>query len=191
MDAAPLAPMRRPEAAPDQSARPTRPDPPFVVRPALDHELEAAGEAVRAAYAADGLGHGPYQDVVADARDRARDAEVAVAADAGGTILGSVTFALPGSRWAQLAGAGEAEFRMLGVAPGARGRGVGSTLVEWCLDRAAHLGCRRVVLCSEQSMRTAHRIYARRGFARRPDLDWSPQPGVDLLGFAIDLTASS
>jgi ribosomal protein S18 acetylase RimI-like enzyme len=59
--------------------------------------------------------------------------------------------------------------------------------VEWCLDRAAALGARRVVICSATSMQAAHHLYRRRGFVRRPDLDWSPVPGVDLLAFSLDL----
>jgi hypothetical protein len=32
-------------------------------------------------------------------------------------------------------------------------------------------------------MTTAHRVYARLGYERDPDRDWSPLPGVDLLAF--------
>jgi GNAT superfamily N-acetyltransferase len=160
-----------------------------LVRPATPDELDAAGEAVRAAYAADGFGHETYHRILADARDRALDAvvAVAVAADPPHEVLGTVTYALPGSRWAELSAPGEAEFRMLGVAPAARGRGVGLALVDWCIDRARSAGLTRLVICSEDSMRAAHRIYDRRGFVRRPELDWSPVPGVQLIGFTLDL----
>ena len=100
-----------------------------------------------------------------------------------GTVLGSVTFARPGSRWAELARPGEAEFRMLGVDPAHRGLGVGAALIEWCLDRARQAGCSSLVMCSMDEMTTAHRLYDRMGFVRRPDLDWVPEPGVLLLGF--------
>jgi GNAT superfamily N-acetyltransferase len=160
----------------------------YLVRPAEEAELQAAGEAVLAAYEADGDVLPSYRATLRDARDRSRDAEIAVAVDdADGRVLGSVTFARPGSRWAELSRTGEAEFRMLGVQPGERGRGIGAALVEWCLGRASELGARRVVICSATSMHAAHQLYARRGFVRRPDLDWSPVPGVDLLGFSLDL----
>lgn len=160
----------------------------LTVRPARADELEAAGLAVRDAYAADGFAaEGGYLETLADARSRARDATVAVAVAADGTVLGSVTFALPGSRWAELSRPGEAEFRALGVAPHARGRGVGLALTRWCLAEAGRVGATRLVLCSLDRMHAAHRLYGRLGFTRRPDLDWAPEPGVDLLAFSRDL----
>lgn len=159
----------------------------YRVRLAAEGDLDAAGEVVVEAYRAGGLAHPDYFALLRDTRDRSRDAEIAVAVDAAGRVVGSVTFAVPGSRWAELSREGEAEFRMLGVQPEARGRGVGSALVEWCLARAVALGRRRVVISSEISMSAAHALYARRGFVRRPELDWSPVPGVQLLGFSIDL----
>ena len=161
--------------------------PPITVRVAHDDELDAAGSAVREAYTADGLGHGDYLDVIADARDRARDAEVSIALDEAGSVIGCVTFALPGSRWAQLAGPGEAEFRMLGVLPQARGRGVGEALTRWCVDRAQESGALRLLLASSTLMVAAHRLYRRLGFTRVPESDFTPVPGVDLLAFALEL----
>ncbi len=159
----------------------------IAVRPARPGEYDAAGQVVRLAYAGGGFASGDYLDIVADARDRSRDAEVAVAVDRSGAVVGSVTFALPGSRWAELSGSGEAEFRMLGVHPGAQRRGVGLALTRWCIDRAAGLGARRLLLCSLPEMTTAHRLYQRLGFARRPDLDLTPAPGLTLLAFSLEL----
>lgn len=126
-----------------------------VVRTATPDELDAAGDVVLAAYQAEDLGLPEYRATLRQARERARDAEIAVAVDSVGRVLGSVTFVTPGSRWAELSQDGEAEFRMLGVHPQARGRGVGAALVEWCLTRAADLGHRRVVICSAVSMHEA------------------------------------
>ena len=110
----------------------------------------------------------------------------------GAPPLGTVTFAPPGSALTEVAaGAHEAEFRMLAVSPAARGRGVGEALVRACLDRATALGCRRVVISSLSQMRTAHRLYQRLGFAREPQRDWEPRPGIRLRAFAIDLTPPS
>jgi hypothetical protein len=36
-------------------------------------------------------------------------------------------------------------------------------------------------------MTDAHRLYARLGFRRTPELDWSPREGVSLLTFAREL----
>lgn len=153
------------------------------VRPARPEELAAAGEVVLRAYTTDGHDVGGYAQTLLDAADRARDAEVAVAVDDAGRVAGSVTFALAGSRWAELARPGEAEFRMLGVDPERRGLGIGARLIEWCLDRGRQTGSTAIVMCSMDEMTTAHRLYDRMGFVRRPDLDWVPEPGVLLLGF--------
>lgn len=153
------------------------------VRLAGPDELAAAGEVVLRAYTADGHDVGGYARTLLDAADRARDAEVAVAVDDAGRVVGSVTFALAGSRWAELAQPGEAEFRMLGVDPDRRGLGIGARLIEWCLERGRQTGSTAIVMCSMDEMTTAHRLYDRLGFVRRPDLDWVPEPGVLLLGF--------
>ena len=161
---------------------------PIEVRPAHPDELEAAGAVVLRAYTADGLATARYRATLLDARSRAIDAEVVVALDAR-VVVGSVTFALHGSRWAQRTGPGEAEFRMLGVDPAHHGRGVGTRLAAWCIERARAAGARTLVISSDVRMAAAHRLYQRLGFVRRPDLDWVPEPGVSLLGFSLDLSA--
>jgi ribosomal protein S18 acetylase RimI-like enzyme len=159
---------------------------PVEVRPSRPEEPRAAGELVRLAYRTEGWALDGYGDLLADTATRAAHAEIVVAVEAG-TVLGCVTFVLPGSPYAELSRPGEAEFRMLGVDPGARGRGIGEALVGWCLDRARSLGARRMVLSSDVRMTGAHRLYHRLGFVREPDLDWSPHPGIDLMAFARDL----
>jgi ribosomal protein S18 acetylase RimI-like enzyme len=166
---------------------PDRPVPGYAVRRARAAELDDAGRVVRRAYAADGLADEDYLEVVAAARERAGAAEVVVAVDDGGRVVGTVTFAVAGSPWADIARPGEAEFRMLGVDPTARGGGVGRALVQWCVRRAQALGRERLVLSSLPAMAAAHRLYERLGFVRRPDLDWTPVPGVHLLGFSLEL----
>ncbi|SCL19000.1 Ribosomal protein S18 acetylase RimI [Micromonospora nigra] len=145
-----------------------------------------------AAYEADGQlkGENGYADVLADVVGRAAHGEVLVAVDeAAGDLLGSVTFVLPGSPYAELSGPGEAEFRMLAVDPSAQGRGAGAALVEACVSRAAGLGCSAVVICVRSGFaESAHRLYERRGFVRLPEKDWSPLPGVDLLALRLTLT---
>ena len=144
------------------------------------------------AYEADGQAPGEhgYDVVLADVATRARTGEVLVAVDDnavddnsvdGGAIVGAVTFVRSGSDYAQLAREGEAEFRMLAVDPAAQRRGVATVLVRACLARAADLGCSHVVICARDIAETAHRLYARLGFTRVPERDWSPAPGVRLL----------
>jgi ribosomal protein S18 acetylase RimI-like enzyme len=175
-----------------QGSDPTGPDPvtasspAIAVRPAHPRELAAAGAVVRLAYEADGH-DGDYLDVVEDAEDRSRDAQIVVAVDEQGQVLGCVTFVLPGSRWSELSGPGEAEFRMLGVHPQAQGRGVGRALTHWCIDQARRTGARRLLLCSLPSMAAAHRLYSGLGFRRLPALDQRPYPGLLLLAFELPL----
>ncbi|WP_199430431.1 GNAT family N-acetyltransferase [Qaidamihabitans albus] len=162
-----------------------------VVRPG---ELAEVGELTVAAYQADGLlsheGTESYADELRDTAHRAGHAEVLVAVDGADTILGSVTVVRAGSPYAELARDGEVEFRMLAVAEHARGHGVGAALTRAVLDRAVALDAPRVVLCSLESMKTAHRLYERLGFRRLPERDWSPAPDVLLLAYALTLVSA-
>jgi ribosomal protein S18 acetylase RimI-like enzyme len=162
------------------------------IRRARPEDLEAVGRVTLAAYA-------PYLDVdtdigyvehLRDAVRRDREAELYVAVDEEGTVIGSVTSCPAGSPWRELATPGEGEFRMLAVAPDAQGRGVGRALVERVLAGFRADGARGVVLCSMSTMAAAHRVYERLGFTRAPDLDWSPAPGVDLVAFRLDFASS-
>lgn len=164
-----------------------------TVRPARDDELERAGELTAAAYLADGFVRpdGPYLAVLADARSRAQQAELLVAVDDRDRLLGTVTVSEPGTAYAEVSRPGELEFRMLGVDPAARGRGIGELLTRAVIDRARRRGDHRVVLCSAEAMHAAHRLYRRLGFSRLPERDWSPAPGLQLLAFGKDPTDGS
>ena len=70
----------------------------MVVRPARPHDLADAGAVTEAAYRAAGLAVGGYVDALRDACRRADEAELLVAVDAGGAVVGSVTFCPPGAR---------------------------------------------------------------------------------------------
>jgi len=113
-------------------------------RPATEADYAVAGNICYEAYRADGQldGDRGYGRVLADVAARAPVTEVIVADDPStGELLGCVTFVLAGRPWAEIAHEGEGEFRMLAVAPGAQGRGVGSALVRACLERAVALRC--------------------------------------------------
>jgi ribosomal protein S18 acetylase RimI-like enzyme len=160
----------------------------FTVRLAEPRDIPAVGRITVEAYRGDGFldAEDEYVGELADAARRAREAEVWVAVD-GREVLGSVTYCLPGSTFAELARDNEGEFRMLSVAEAARRRGVAEALVAKCIERSRDLGHEAVVLCSMRQMTTAHRLYDRLGFRRLPDRDWSPVEGVDLLGFILPL----
>ena len=158
------------------------------IRRAASDEHAEIGELTVAAYAAFTKGAEDfYVQHLRDAAARDRDAELWVAVD-DGVVVGTVTIAPEGSPWRELGKPGEGEFRMLAVAPAARGRGVGEALVRHAVDRFRAEDLTRVVLCSLREMGAAHRIYQRLGFERAPELDWSPQPDVHLIAFTLELT---
>ncbi|MFE2533223.1 GNAT family N-acetyltransferase [Streptomyces sp. NPDC059371] len=155
----------------------------IVIRPARPEEYPVIGEIAARAYLGDGLldfgESDAYLGTLRDVAGRAAVAEVLVAAE-GDRVLGSVTFATDGSPMADSARDGEAEIRMLAVAREARGRGAGEALVRACVARARALeGCGRLVLSTQRTMRSAHRLYERIGFTRTPDRDWNPLPELD------------
>jgi len=159
------------------------------IRRARPEDIVAVGEVTVAAYA--DFTDGETDSYVAHLRDAAsrdRDAELWVATpDDSEEILGTVTITPPGSPWREIARDGEGEFRMLAVAPAARGTGIGSALVDLVLDRFRRDGARAVVMSTLAEMTAAHRIYERAGFVRDPERDWSPLPGVDLISYRVDL----
>ncbi|MHC5703827.1 GNAT family N-acetyltransferase [Streptomyces tirandamycinicus] len=164
----------------------------ITIRPAEPGDHEALGAVTTRAYLDGGLldfgEDDPYLAVLRDVPRRAAEAEVLVAADRGGRLVGGVTFTPYGGSWAEVAGPLEAEFRMLAVDPAARGRGVGEALVRACAERARALGCQRLVLSTHSAMHAAHRLYGRLGFARTPGRDWTPVPGMPpLLTYALEL----
>ncbi|MCZ7418907.1 GNAT family N-acetyltransferase [Verrucosispora sp. WMMA2121] len=163
----------------------------LLIRPAEPADYAGVARLTVAAYEADGQlkGETGYADVLADVSARAEHGDVLVAVDpASGHLLGSVTFVLPGTRYAELCAPGEAEFRMLAVDPTAQGRGAGAALVEACVVRALELGCTAVTICVRDGhAEPAHRLYRRRGFVRQPDRDWTPLPGVHLLALRLPL----
>jgi ribosomal protein S18 acetylase RimI-like enzyme len=162
----------------------------FTVRRAGPADFDAVGEITVRSYVEDG--HLPpgiaYVKTLADAATRAREAELWVAVEDGSDqVLGSVTFAAPGTAYAEVSLANEGEFRMLAVAHAARGQGVGEALVRRCIDRARDLGLSGLTMSTQPSMVPAHRVYERLGFIRQPERDWEPVPGVSLLAYHLAL----
>ena len=87
---------------------------------------------------------------LADLYEHLRD--FAVFEDDDGQVRGCVGLAII---WADLA-----EVRSLAVDESARGRGIGTQLVEWCVDEGRRLGIRRVM-----SLTYERRFFERLGFA--------------------------
>ncbi len=175
-----------------------------VIREARPDEYAAAGQVTLAAYQRDGLlaDADDYAETLLDTKRRAVEASLLVAVDetagdgaagnegvAGteGAVLGTVTYCPPGSSYQELSGPGEGEFRMLAVAPAARGRGVGEFLVRTVLRRAREDGHQAVVLSTTTVGHRSHRLYERLGFTRVPGRDWQPTQAVTLLAYRREI----
>lgn len=179
----------RPSTATRSPASTRSPSRGFLVRDALPAEYAAIGELTVAAYRGLGETDEAYYDELRDVPGRASAVPVLAAVDAAsGNVLGAVTFVPgPGPFHEGEFGAGAASIRMLAVDPAARGRGVGTALVEECLRRARVLGRERVSLYTRPSMTAAHQLYERLGFERLRGLDWEFEPGEWLYAYALDL----
>ncbi len=170
---------------------------PLEIRPARPEELPALGALVADAYAAlpgmPGTGEQPaYYAMVRDAPARARNPAIQIiaAVTSDGELVGSVDLitemAHYGSGGTASRRTGAAGIRLLAVAPGARGRGIGKALTRYCIDRARALGRVSIVLHTTRAMHTAWRMYEQLGFFRSPDLDFR-QGALEVFGFERSL----
>lgn len=163
------------------------PTPPTEVRTAVPEEYDAVGQLTASVYVAEGYAdEGGYATVLRDVAARAEQATVLVALQ-DRRVVGAVAVATAGGPFAEQAKPGEAVVRMLASDPAVRGTGVGTALMQGCLEEAARAGCRVVRLSTQASMTAAHRIYERLGFTRTPERDWSPMPGLTLLTYELSV----
>jgi ribosomal protein S18 acetylase RimI-like enzyme len=163
---------------------------PITVRHAAPADYAAVADLTVDAYEAGGhltAGGEGYRTSLANVAGRAAGGDILVAEE-DGEVLGSVLLVHPGSPYAELSGPDEVEFRMLAVSPKAQRRGIGEILVQACLDRARAAGAHRVVICARDFIEAPQRLYARMGFVRTPERDWSPGPGIVLVAMRYDLT---
>jgi len=164
------------------------------VREARPDELTAVGALTLDAYEAGGAladGDTGYVEALRDAARRALEAQLLVAVDPrDDTLLGTVTVCRTSTVWSEIARPGEAEIRMLAVAPKAWGRGVADRLVSEVEGLLAAEGVARIVLVVLDGNAAALRLYRRLGFRRAPERDWEPVPGLRLLAHERDLAGS-
>lgn len=169
----------------------TMPSPTLIIRPVRPEEYEALGELTVAAYHAlpDAMNHqDAYDRQLRDVARRATVSFVLVAVDAAGDLIGGVTYVRgPDDPYSEELAEGEAGMRMLAVDPAKQRQGVGRGLTLACLDRARGDGRQRLVLHTGSWMPAAIGLYEGMGFARRPELDFSPAPGIDLVAYAFEL----
>lgn len=114
--------------------------------------------------------------------------DLIVAATLDGRVVGAVLFLGQGSTLLQISQPEEAEFRLLGVCPTARGKGCGRLLVEECLRRSRLRGARRIVLSTQPTMLVAHRLYECLGFRRQVERDWHSSSGRAMRVYALELS---
>lgn len=139
---------------------------PVIVRLMAADEANAVADLLVSAYTGDFSLTPDYVADIAAVAERAAEHEVWVAVDDAGVLLGALSTPRAGRAISPLARAGELDFRFLGVAQAARGRGVGEQLVRHVLALAAERGLHRVVLNTGPDMVAAQRLYDRMGFER-------------------------
>jgi ribosomal protein S18 acetylase RimI-like enzyme len=133
-----------------------------------------------------------YDERLRDVATRAQDSCVLVATTPAGELLGGVTYVSgPRDPCSEGLVEGEAGMRMLAVDPTAHGRGVGRALTDACIRRARDDSRLRFVLHTGTWMAAAKHLYESLGFERDPAIDFSPAPGIELLGYALELRRAS
>ena len=162
------------------------------IRDVRSDELDATAEVMVAAYREYVPPDAPaqlqeYLHEIRDVRSRLADSML-ILAEADGRILGAVTYygdatKEPHAAWP----AGWANFRLLAVAPQARGKGIGRALTEECLARARAAGRTAIGLHTTQMMQVARAMYERMGFTRVPEFDFSPVPGFLVMAYRLSL----
>lgn len=80
-----------------------------------------------------------------------------------------------------------AGFRALATMPSVQGRGVGRSLVEWCIREARSTGKASIVLNTTEYMQAAQRLYRRLGFVEYPNISFEigGKSPVKVLGFQL------
>ena len=128
-----------------------------------------------------------YLAEIADVAGRADRTLVLVAVEEA-RILGSATLELEDTIGDEGGlGPGEANLRMLGVDPEARGRGAGRALVEACVEISRLAGKASLTLRTTERMRAARELYRSTGFDRDPRRDHLVPNGPLLVAFRLAL----
>lgn len=79
-------------------------------------------------------------------------------------------------------------FRLLAVAPEARGLGIGKLLSKYCIEKGKKQKAKTMVIHTTNSMKLAWGMYERLGFKRALDLDFV-QGALPVFGFRLKLKA--
>ncbi len=153
------------------------------VRPG-DHER--VGQILVATYGAIDPNLGDYAEELRDVATRAAAVDVLVTVERE-YVVGTVTYVPGPGPYAEWDDPDAAGIRMLAVDRTWQGRGVGSALVEACIERARAAHRPRIRLHTTERMVVAQHMYERIGFARTPEDDWQPIPGFWLRAYRLEL----
>ncbi len=121
---------------------------------------------------------------------RKPETELLVAVTANGEIAGSVVYFSDmqyyGSGGTATLEQNASGFRLLGVDPAFRGKGVGKLLTMECIRRAKEKQNLQVIIHTTKAMQTAWEMYERIGFRRSEDLNFM-QGELPVFGFRYKL----
>jgi GNAT superfamily N-acetyltransferase len=163
----------------------------ILIRPAVPADYDAVARITRDAYLAAGYfedADHPYMQQIQKVAQRHGHATIWVA-ERDGRVVGSVTLAVAGEPYADIARADELEFRMLVVDPAVQRSGAGKAMVQAIIEHARSLpGITGVALTTGLTWESAHGLYRKTGFRRVPERDWLvPDTDILLLVYRLDL----
>lgn len=155
------------------------------LRQAVETDVAAVGDLTVSAYVEAGhlSADSPYQRTLRNVRPRL---DATLVATMGDRIVGAVAVMPAGHRFAEISRPGEWEFRFLAVSGTAWGKGVGRALVAAAEQRARDAGAEAMMLFVIDINTRAQELYARLGYARVSERDWSPESeagSVNLLAY--------
>src|SRR5262245_38517734 len=171
--------------------------PPYSIGAARPDQYTAIGELLVHAYSAlpgmpRVIEQPEYYARLRDVATRASNTAITVyvALSDAGNVLGSVDFIHTmdqyGSAGRATTVADAAGIRLLAVATGYRGSGVGKRLTGVCIERATAMGKSQVILDTIRAMGTAWTMSERLGFVRSEVLDFM-QRDLEVHGFRLRL----
>ena len=139
-----------------------------------------------------------FEDYIDDLHrlsDHWHEAQVLVA-EVGGHIAGSVLFYADASTEGLGFPQGWSGFRRLAVHPRKRGRGLGRSLTQACIDSAHRQHAPTIGIHTVSFMRAARRIYEQMGFRRCAEFDLSaPDIGLgdadlSIIAYRLDIVSA-